>query len=86
MRSEKPRVVEIEWVDAASARGWCRAKEATDEDGGLSRVFSVGFLVAQDKQSVSISTSRDCGGKFVDILSIPRAAITKMKIKKEAGG
>lgn len=76
------KIVEVEWLDAASGRGWCTAAQAVGEDSGLSHVTSIGFLVAQDKLSVSISTSWDDGGKFMDVLSIPRAAITEMKVRK----
>ena len=77
------KVAIIEWADAASARGWATEKAATEEDSGLSLVISIGILVAQDKQSVSISTSLDQGGKFVDILSIPRAGISRITFREE---
>lgn len=66
----KFRFVRLRWMDAASSRGW-RDKQ----DAGMTTVESIGFLVAESTQDVSISTSLDSGGKYVDILSIPRAAI-----------
>ena len=64
-------LVYIEWADAATTNGW-----TYKEDTGLMQVRSVGWLVAQDKKTLTIATSQSKGGKFLDPLTIPRHSIS----------
>ena len=66
--------ISIDWKDAASSGGW-----RYPEDTGLMKVKTIGWLLAQDKDTVTISTCASDGGKFLDALTIPRKSISKMK-------
>ena len=72
------KLIYIEWKDAATSAGW-----TYKEDTGLMDVRSVGWLVKQDKTTLTIATSQSKYGKFLDPLAIPKHSISKMKFLKE---
>lgn len=68
-------VVRIEWVDSCSDFGWKTPDANTHE----SHIVSVGILVGQDKDKITISNSRSEFGRHLDMLTIPKCAITSMR-------
>jgi len=75
------KIVYVEWLDAASARGWNGSKAAN----GLILIRSVGFLIEKTKHFMAISTSQNQQDNCLDPLSIPRNAIKKYKVLKTIG-
>jgi hypothetical protein len=70
------RLVLIEWLDSRRGEGWVRLDEL---ESTVTRCRSVGWIVAKDKQSVTLaghigeSPDQCCGD-----LTIPRRAISKI--------
>jgi hypothetical protein len=73
------RVIYIEWKDATGAQGW-HAKEAELE---LAAIKSVGWLIRETKNAVSITTGiAVADGGYMGIQSIPKACIIKRRYIK----
>lgn len=68
------KYVYLEWIDSVSSGGW-QKHEVRDMS-----VTSVGILVAEDKTSITISTSV-YGRTSESPLTIPKVAIKKRKNK-----
>ena len=70
----KYKIVEVHWDDSSSSRGWVNP-DCKDEKP--SKIQSIGFLVKDAKNSISISHSKDVrwDGIYAPI-SIPRSCIT----------
>lgn len=66
----------IEWIDSCGTNGWT-AKERSDLK--FMSIKSVGFIIHEDDDSVTIASSYNPNVCHSPI-TIPRAAITKMKV------
>lgn len=75
MMTKKYPVYRIFWLDSAAPVGW----KHPDYPFEVAAVESVGFLIEKTPKQVTITTSVSDEGNVMDPLSIPRAAITKMK-------
>jgi hypothetical protein len=64
----------VEWIDANSTHGWRSLNEA-----GTARIKSVGILVNNKKDYVTLSAAMSEDIKFSDMLTIPRAGIKKFQ-------
>ena len=71
------KLIYVEWKDACTSHGW-----NYNEGMELMDVRTVGWVVQQDKTTVTIATSQSKGGKFLDPITIPKHSITKMKTLK----
>jgi hypothetical protein len=74
--------VEVEWVDSSyhTARaGWQAHDEVIAERRRVVRCLSVGLLIADDKHGVTLASSAH-GNDLAGTMSIPRGAITKVRI------
>ena len=58
MDYQAPRIVWIEWLDSNTTHGW-RTKETTPQDMDHLRCESIGFLVDETDDLVSIASSWD---------------------------
>lgn len=66
-------IVQIEWIDASSNEGWHIADVSANAQLAI---HSVGILVLETEEAVTISTSRhESTGQYADPLTIPRSAI-----------
>jgi len=65
------RPVYVEWIDSSTTRGW----QQPDQDHDL-RCWSLGFLVAECEESITLAHSVAATGDVCDQITIPRAAIT----------
>lgn len=72
------KYVVITWLDSSQKHGWTHRNDAPS----ACEIRSVGLLVQKTKKIVTIATSY-CQefDSFISPLSIPRSAITKMKVK-----
>ena len=71
------KLVYLEWEDAATTRGWSH-----HDDNGLMLIRSVGWLLKQNKQFLTLTTSESKEGRVLDAIAIPKHSITKFKILK----
>lgn len=70
-------IARVKWRDSATTRGW-RSKD----EGGISVIESIGFLLRSTKDVVVLTTSIDEGGGVLDPIAIPRSAIQKLTYRK----
>lgn len=75
----KTKRVYVEWIDSVCIRGWNHESLLTDEYAEPSKICSVGFLIKDTKNYVTISTSVSVNGSVTDPLTIPKCAITKIQ-------
>jgi hypothetical protein len=73
------KLVYIEWVDSESIRGWEKFEGSIDR---LLVCKSVGILVNDGKRDLTISTTVDLNGNFLDMLNIPKVSVRKVKYFK----
>ena len=71
---KKLPVVYLEWLDSCTNYGW-----RNPEEGHLSKIRSIGFLVKEDKHSLTITTSASLNGQAVDQITIPKVVVSKRK-------
>jgi len=76
-RGNKVKWAVIEWEDSQSTYGW--QPPLVNEPSAM--IVSVGLLVDANKKTVTISTSKSSGGRYVDSLTIPRSAIISLHIR-----
>ena len=71
------RICLIEWVDSSFAQGWMSMEYAKKHD--VARVASVGILVYEDKDKITImqdvSNKEDMG----DGITIPKCSIKRIR-------
>lgn len=87
MKLKKFDRVEIVWLDSVHVSGWRRLPEWESEgkaDGHGLEHKSIGYLLINDKEAVSICQSRnDLSDKFIEtvdaIMTIPRVAVLSIK-------
>lgn len=68
------RPIYVEWIDSSTRHGWQEPK--TDWD---LRCWTLGFLVSESDESVTVSSTVEAGGNVCDQITIPRAAITLLQ-------
>jgi hypothetical protein len=73
----KLKAISIDWIDSQTSYGW-RQFDAR-EDGPPCKIKSIGWLVGETKDTVSISHACSQNGNFADFMTIPRVAIKKIK-------
>lgn len=75
MARRKPRIgdeVRVKWHDARSWQGWFRRGKVQVE---LAEAETIGFLIARDKNGISISGTIAEGRRCSDSLDIPLGCI-----------
>jgi hypothetical protein len=83
--TKKPRVVEIEWLDAACTTSEATLEEIKKKDYKLRVIrFDVGYIVHQDKEYLFLCScftppSKDDEEPFAQIASIPMKMIKKKR-------
>jgi hypothetical protein len=70
-------VVEVEWTDSASTRGW---RDDMHEGDGLSTCRSAGYLLSKDRTSVKIVQSQSIHGTQAELIAIPRVAVKSITV------
>lgn len=65
----------IKWDDSAALKGWRAMAHAAQHC--TAEITSIGWLVAETKTHMTITTSIAGDGQVMDALTIPKAAITK---------
>lgn len=66
----------IKWIDSASCHGW-HSDDSLDNEALI--ISSIGWVVKEDKNAVTITTSVAPAGSVSNPLTIPKCAIKSMK-------
>lgn len=75
-----PPVVEITWVDSSSGQGWRLESDAKDWIASQCICFSVGYLVARDRFTLTISTTWRHNRHTCDLFAIPRPCVVRFRV------
>ncbi len=77
---QKFPIVEIEWVDTATLRGW-RSLDS-HRNSGLLVCKSAGYLIKKTTKEVQIIQSFSEEDQFTESITIPRSCVKSIKILK----
>jgi hypothetical protein len=72
---QKPKTIYLEWMDACSASGW----QNFSVDSSPVPLFTVGFLIKEEKDYITLSTTTDKMGQFNGYMTVPKAWIKKRR-------
>lgn len=76
-----PKIVDVTWVDSISQSGWQNPERKSEPlEPCITR--TVGFLVHDEPDYITVSSHWNNLGHYADPMSIPRGAITTLKIVK----
>ena len=72
----KPKLVEVEWVDSSSTPGWQSEIQKTPLT-----CYSAGYLIHKDKKGVVVALNRspEALKNFGDTMTIPACCIIKIR-------
>jgi len=74
-------LVEIDWIDSSGVGGWSDADYIEKQEPSV--CLAIGYIVRETDKFVTIVQSLDLtDGTYYHSLTIPKFAITKMKIIK----
>jgi len=74
--------VEIEWIDSCASKGW-GSRDFHLKEFATSSCRSTGYVIEDNKKYLAIAQSiSDDTHNISDLISIPKVAITKVKILK----
>ena len=75
------KILEITWIDAAGADGWELLKNVADEK--LPLITSIGYLVADRKDSLTITMAHDVANSNAGAwMIIPKVNIKRRRVLK----
>lgn len=69
--------VRITWLDCKSALGWTYDQSTQRK---LGRIFSLGYAVQENEESITITTSIGENGASLDDLSIPVQCVESIEV------
>ena len=75
MSDQPPKIVYVEWLDSIGHPGWKDPDELTDPPP--MRCITIGFLVRETDDVVTVSASWSATGSFDCPISIPWIAVIK---------
>ncbi len=80
------KIVYVEWTDAAGTEKYHKDVVVPKEQGlGLQVNYSVGIVVKEEKEYLSLALSLSESGWYRDIINIPKInIITYLKLLKES--
>ena len=70
-----PEIVRVSWLDTESHAGWRKV----DGLPSLDPVHSIGFVLRETAELLTITHSISDNGQFLDAVTIPKAAITNLE-------
>lgn len=77
-------IVEVDWTDSAGAHGWEQKKERLNGDRAAHYCRSVGYLIEDTDQWLTVALSLAMNGLVDCCITIPKFAITARRMLKEA--
>lgn len=73
----------VKWRDSASLAGW----KHISTQHSVSEITSIGWMIRQDKRSLTLTTSISDCASTMDAITIPREAVTRMtRLKYHVAG
>jgi len=64
----------VHWEDSHGDGSWCNPEDVDDWSLGIT---SIGILVSEDDQSITLCTSKSDGGQVQGCIKIPKSCIKK---------
>jgi hypothetical protein len=77
MKIAKRKVARVTWIDSFRTYGWCPEGEVKDGEEDL--IESIGIVVNDYKKSIVLSTSISRHTNFIDMITIPKIAVRKIR-------
>jgi hypothetical protein len=77
-------IVEVDWIDSCSVRGWQRS-DFRHEDTLPLPIKTVGYLLRSDKTCVTVIQSVSAEGAKAESLTIPRSCVKKVRELRSRG-
>jgi len=68
------RLVVIEWLDIYATSGWEKIDEVEPQ-----RIWTVGYLVHQDKKVIKVATTKDEKGEWYGFHAFPTGCVVSIK-------
>ncbi len=78
---KKPRIVEVEWIDASSKGGW-GSVEWYLKNSQPSLCRSTGYLLRKDAKAVTLVQSLGDHKDGTDAIAIPRSCVKRIRYLK----
>jgi len=75
------KILKIDWIDSASEHGWLSTQEIKELEG-VAKCQTVGYLVKETKELISIAQNRSTDNThypFGEIITIPKVAVIKRR-------
>ena len=72
----RSRIVLVEWADSNFEHGWLSVDQVS---GILITTVSVGFVVLEDDDSISIAQNKSEINTFMGVMTIPKSCIMSIK-------
>lgn len=69
-------VVWVEWIDSSTTGGWSTKERVLAND---LRCWTCGLLVSEDDEAVTVCASYSAHESYLDAITIPKVAITKIE-------
>ena len=74
------KLVYLEWVDATGEGGWVSPEDQATRLWDPALVESIGIIVKEKEDSITICHSRSYGGHINGYITIPKGWIRKRKV------
>lgn len=71
------KIVVVEWVDSAFCQGWMSKERARGHQ--LSRICSIGILLHEDNEKITIVQDTSSDDDVGDGITIPKVSITRIR-------
>jgi len=72
----RSKIVLITWLDSNFEHGWLSIDQVS---GVLISTYSVGFVVVEEKEKISIAQNRSEINTFMGVMTIPKSCISSIK-------
>ena len=73
------RMVLVEWVDSSSVTGWHTPSPSYNIQANC---ISVGVLLYDNEDRISIAQSKSDSGNWAEVISIPKCSIKRVRTLK----
>ncbi len=74
-------LVKVDWIDSSTTRGWHSREDAKNPDHTGIACVSVGFVVRDTKENITVCGTIGQDGDCLDAITIPRGCI-KTRVRK----
>ena len=68
-------VITVHWEDSTTYMGWSSIKRPWS----VQTIFTTGYLISEDKRTITVGASVDPDGDTTDAITIPRGCIKSVR-------